>query len=79
MKRTQLHLLSRIKRLDVIILQETYSDARNAADWALEWEGLSLLSHNSNSSGGVACLFAKSFIPISYEVVEVIEGRLLKV
>lgn len=79
LKRAQLHLLSRIKRLDVLLLQETHSDARNAADWALEWEGLSLLSHNSNVSGGVACLFSKSFTPISYEVVEVIEGRLMKV
>ena len=79
MKRAQFQILSRIKRLDVVLLQETHSDAKNATDWALEWEGIAVLSHNSNASGGVACLFAKSFAPISYEVVEVIEGRLLKV
>ena len=50
---------------------------RNATEWALEWEGIAVLSHNSNVSGGVACLFANA--PISYEVVEVKEGRLLKV
>ena len=77
MKRAQFQILSRIKRLDVVLLQETHSDAKNATDWALEWEGIAVLSHNSNVSGGVACLFANA--PISYEVVEVIEGRLLKV
>lgn len=56
-----------------------HSDTVNAAEWALEWDGLSLLSHNTSVSGGVAVLFAKTFTPISYEVLQAIPGRLFKV
>ena len=78
-KRAQLFELAKQKRFDVALLQETHSDAGNAADWAVEWDGLSLLSHNTSISGGVAILFSKSFTPVSYDVVEVLKGRLLKV
>lgn len=44
-----------------------------------EFSGLSVLSHYSNISGGVAVLFNKKFKPTSYDVVEVVKGRLLKV
>ena len=60
-------------------LQETHSDAGNAADWAVESDGLSLLSHTTSISGGVAILFNTSFTPVSYELVEILKGRLLKV
>ncbi len=38
-----------------------------------------MLSHNTTVSGGVAVLFSKNFRPISYDVDEIIKGRLLKV
>ncbi len=61
------------------LLQETHTDLNNAADWAVEWNGIAVLSRNTSLSGGVAILFAKSFSPHSYQVEEVIKGRLLKV
>lgn len=79
LKRAELYELLKVKRLDVALLQETHSDLVNAAEWGLEWAGLSLLSHNTSVSGGVAILFANNFMPISYELLEVIPGRLLKV
>lgn len=78
-KRAALYEVFTQKRLDVIFLQETHSDADNAVDWTKEWEGFSVLSHNTSLSGGVAVLFSKNFAPISYDVDEVIKGRLLKV
>lgn len=67
------------KRVDVVMLQEMHSDASNAADWVTEWDWLVSLSHNSSLSGVVALLFARNFIPSSYTVEEVLNGRLLKV
>lgn len=60
-------------------LQETHSDVSNTADWFKEFDGLTILSHCTSLSGGVAMLFSKSFIPCSFSVDEVIKGRLLKV
>ncbi|KAI4899121.1 hypothetical protein NFI96_006348 [Prochilodus magdalenae] len=78
-KRTKVFELVRQKGLDVVLLQETHSDVNNSADWIKEWEGLAVLSHHTSMSGGVVVLFAKSFIPCSYDVEEVVTGRLLKV
>jgi len=78
-KRAGIFEMVKQKRIDVVMLQETHSDLRNAADWAEEWDGVSVLSHNTSLSGGVAILFAKSFSPTSYQVDEVVKGRLLKV
>ncbi|KAL2076997.1 hypothetical protein ACEWY4_027414 [Coilia grayii] len=78
-KRAVLFDAIRHNRLDVVFLQETHSDSRNTADWAREFDGLSLLSHNLSNSGGVAILFSRSFTPRSYQVEEIIKGRLLKV
>lgn len=78
LKRAQLYEIIKQKRLDVVPLQETHSTADNASEWAVEWNGLPLLSHNTSVSGGVAVLFAKSFTPVSYDVVEVLKGRILK-
>ncbi len=52
---------------------------KNAVEWTREWDGISVLSHNTTVSGGVAVLFSKTFRPISYDVDEIIKGRLLKV
>lgn len=67
------------RRFDVTLLQETHSDDENAALWAMEWDGLVFLSHNNSLSAGVAVLFSKNFIPVSYEVDEILKGRILKI
>lgn len=41
--------------------------------------GRVVLSHKSTNSAGVAVLFAKSFTPVSFEVEEVVEGRMMVV
>lgn len=40
---------------------------------------MSILNHLSSASGGVAISFSKGFIPCSYQVEEIIKGRLLKI
>ncbi len=44
-----------------------------------EWDGISVLSHNTTLRGGVGILFTKSFSPVSYQVDEIVKGRLLKI
>lgn len=78
-KRVRLFETMTQKNLDILFLQETHSDSSNASDWASEFDGLSILSHSTSMSGGVAILFSKSFIPTSFNVEEIIKGRLLKV
>lgn len=50
------------------------SDLKNAVEWTREWDGISVLSHNTAVSGGVTVLFSKSFRPVSYDVDEIIKG-----
>ncbi|MGL5904155.1 MAG: endonuclease/exonuclease/phosphatase family protein, partial [Cetobacterium sp.] len=78
-KRAEIYELFKQKHFDVVLLQETHSDVQNAANWAMEWDGLSFLSHNNSLSAGVAVLFSKKFTPVSYEVDEIIKGRILKI
>ncbi len=73
----KLKLLNRKNRC--YFIQETHSDVKNAADWMQEWDGISVLSHNTTLSGGVGILFTKSFSPVSYQVDEIVKGRLLKI
>ena len=68
-----------VKKIDVLFLQETHSDSANMIDWSREWGGRVILSHSSTSSGGVGMLFSTSFCPITVEVEQVVEGRLLVV
>lgn len=67
------------KSIDIAFLQETHSSSDNGVDWMKEFNGISVLSHSSTLSGGVAILFNRNFKPISYDVNEIIKGRLLKV
>lgn len=76
-KRMLLYELIKQKNIDVMYVQETHSDCRNAIDWKREWEGEVLLTHMSSNRGGGAFLFAKSFFPVSCQVEEVIAGRLM--
>ncbi len=78
-KRFKLYELIKIKKIDILFAQETHSDALNETDWASEFDGLSICSHNTSLSGGVAILFSKNFIPVSYQVEEIVKGRLLKI
>ncbi len=78
-KRFKLYELIKIKKIDILFAQETHSDALNETDWASEFDGLSICIHNTSLSGGVAILFSKNFIPVSYQVEEIVKGRLLKI
>nr|BAC82605.1 pol-like protein [Tetraodon nigroviridis] len=78
-KRALVFDTARRKRVEVLFLQETYSDEHNQADWAKEWEGQVVLSHLSTASGGVGLLFLRSFTPTSVEVEHVVKGRCLLV
>jgi len=78
-KRFRLFETIRQKKVNVLFAQESHSDEINESDWAREFDGLSILSHLSSTSGGVAILFSKSFVPCSYQVEEILKGRLLKV
>lgn len=78
-KRAQIFEIMTQKRTDVLFLQETHSNSENAVEWAVGFDGLSVLSYSTSVSGGVVILFSKSFIPIHYKVEEIIKGRLLKI
>ncbi len=78
-KRFKLYELIKIKKIDILFAQETHSDALNETDCGSEFDGLSICSHNTSLSGGVAILFSKNFIPVSYQIEEIVKGRLLKI
>ena len=78
-KRAMLYEFVRLKKIDVLLIQETHSDKRNETDWKTEWEGEIVLSSLNSMSGGVGILFARSFTPVSYEVHSKVEGRLIMV
>ena len=78
-KRVSLFKLCSLKKLDVIMVQETHSTPDNETDWRTEWTGETFLSHKTSNSCGVGILFSRNFLPQSVETEEVIKGRLLKV
>ena len=78
-KRTMYYDLLKTKCIDIAFAQETHSSIDNEVDWKKEWEGNIVFSHMSNVSAGVAILFSKGFLPVSYEVEDIVKGRLLKV
>ena len=78
-KRASFFKLCSLKKLDVILVQETHSTADNEADWRKEWTGETFLTHKTSNSCGVGILFSRNFIPQSVECEELIKGRLLKV
>jgi len=78
-KRAQLYDVLKIKGIDIAFVQETHSTQENAVEWKKEWNGQSCLSHKHVFSAGVGILFSKKFLPDSYNVEEIVKGRLLKV
>lgn len=57
--RKRAHILKTMlqRKIDVLFLQETHSDSTNAGKWEMSFDGLSVLSHCTSLSGGVAVLF----------------------
>ena len=78
-KRASLFQLREVKGLDVMLLQETHSTKDNEMAWKREGGGEVFLSHDTSTSGGVGFLFSGRVLPQSFEVEEVVVGRLLKV
>lgn len=78
-KRADIFELIKQISIDVVLLQETHSDEKNVALWAMEWNGLSFLSNNNLLSMGVVVNFSKKITPVSYEVDEILKGRVLKI
>lgn len=68
-----------LKRLNVVLLQETHSDVDNEADWKMCWKGQQILSHGTNLSAGVAILFSPETTVNILSSEEVIKGRLVLV
>lgn len=79
-KRADIFELIKQISIDVVLLQETHSDEKNVALWAMEWNGLSFLSNNNLLSMGVAVHFSKKITPVSYvDMDEILKGRVLKI
>lgn len=76
-KRTTLFKYLHLKKADVIMLQETHTDACNEVDWTNEWLGNIGLSHGTNLSAGVAFLISKR-VKNDPDFLEIIPGRLLR-
>lgn len=64
--------LFRIKKVDIVFLQETHSNTENESEWDRWWEGKCVLSHGTNLSSGVAILFSKN---INVNILVVEEGK----
>lgn len=78
-KRAALFKLMEMKRINIMLVQETHSMEDMEADWKRAFNGEVVSSHKSSPSGGVGVLFSKNFLPLKYEVEEIIPGVLLKV
>ncbi len=77
-KRAEIFELFKQRSIDVALLQETRSDEKKKLFGP--WNGMgSFLSHNNSLSAGVAVLFSKNFTPVSYEVDDILKGRILKI
>lgn len=76
-KRMALFDYLRLKKADVILLQETHTDQQNEVQWVGDWKGDVLLSHGTNISAGVAILFSPS-VCSQADMVEVMPGRILR-
>lgn len=69
----------KLKKLDVIFLQETHSDANNEVDWRLWWRNECVLTHGTNLSAGTAILFSPSIKAKVLKKSEIEPGRCLAV
>ena len=67
-KRAYLFETLKLKKMNIMMLQETHSDVFNETDWRREFEGQVILSHFNNMSAGVALLFSRDVVPLSHVV-----------
>lgn len=58
------------KSVDILCLQETYSNSSDEKFWESEWGNQILVSHGTNNSKGVCILFRKNF---EYQINNVIK------
>lgn len=77
-KRGDLFTYLQLKKVDVVLLQETHTDNANEAQWARDWNGGVYLSHGTNLSAGVAVLLSPK-ITCKPNIIEVVQGRILRV
>lgn len=75
-KRALISEVSNLKRVDVLLLQETHTIASDEADWSLWWGGSCFLSHGTNVSAGVAVLFKSTVNVTILSNIEIVKGRL---
>lgn len=73
-KRTMYYDLLKTKCIDIAFVQETHSNIDNKVERKREWDGDIVLSHKSTVSAGVAILFSKNFLPVSFELEEIVKG-----
>ncbi|TWW59346.1 Transposon TX1 uncharacterized 149 kDa protein ORF 2 [Takifugu flavidus] len=71
--------LCRLKKVDVLLIQETHSNGNNEGDWRREWPGQVFLSHKLSNSAGVGILFSPHFKPQSAELHHIMDGHVLMV
>ena len=62
-KRAAFFKLMELKKIDIMLLQETHSTVDNESEWRRGCNGEVILSHKSSCSGGVGIVFSRSFLP----------------
>ena len=60
-KRKAVFQWAKIKRFDILFLQECYCSVDKEDEWENEWEGKIIYSHGTKHSKGVMMLFSKNF------------------
>ena len=66
-----------LKKVDILMLQETHATEITEKIWQTEWGGKALFSNGSSNSKGVAILFKPNLNYTLHEVKKDTEGRLL--
>lgn len=76
-RRAVLGEICKYRKLDIVLLQETRSDADNEIAWRLWWRGQHRLSHGINLSAEVTVLFSPSMGVNILSHSEPVPGRFL--
>ena len=59
-KRKQVFMYLQKLQVDVVFLQETFSDKESEFIWRSEWAGKMIFAHGNNDSRGVTIMFRKN-------------------
>ena len=78
-KRSKLFHYLRIKKYDVIFLQEVHSVKCNEGFWRSQWSGRIHFSHGESNARGVCVLFSKKFAGKVKYIHKDTEGRFLAI